>query len=114
MIKEVEPKRIRQYCFSIRNPIMVSSNLEKHGVKNAFQNHSLIFARSLPEQVVASFENWLSKILNENKIEIDSLRLDFISISGLLNYAIFADSRQKIIEKLKKLKGFSSVGDETL
>ena len=54
----------------------------------------------------------MSKILDENKIEINSLRLDFVSNSGLLNYAIFADPKQKIIEKLKKLKDFSSVGDE--
>ena len=113
MIRETEPRRFHQYCFSIRNPSIVSSYLENYKIKNAFQNHNLIIASSLPPQLIESFEGWMSKILDENKIEINSLRLDFVSNSGLLNYAIFADPKQKIIEKLKKLKGFSSVGDET-
>lgn len=72
-----------------------------------------MLASGLPDTLVRPLENWLGGVLQTQKIEVDSMRLDFVTQTGLLNYALFADPRKQIIDKLRQLKGFDSVDDLT-
>ena len=111
MGKESETGPIHQYCLSIRNQKLLSGYLKKTNQYNLFQEHRLIQSSDLNSGSINFFETWLDNILRKNSIQANSLRLDYIGEFGTLNYAIFADSRLRITDKLKTLNGFVSVDD---
>ena len=113
MLLDCEPKAVHQYCFSITNKDVVTTCVSKSGLQNVFQKHRLVIASRLPDILTKPLESWLENELRVHAIEIHNLRLDFVSESGLLNYALFANPQQQIINKLRKLDGFTSVDDIT-
>ena len=105
MVRESEARRVEQYCFSILNPGLIACIFRQHNLTNVF-TYPLIRAASLPGGVVQTFEDEMNSMLNANKIKRECVTLDHVGKSGIINYAIHADSHQGIVQQLEQLDGF--------